>query len=376
MKFDEMLNLLNENTKKQFGADYDEDITSNLYRLNYAICKALQAIEEERQILEIKNNDVYLVEGEAQDRLYAQDFVFRKAESKAKGYWITKDSTPGTMIQVNELKLELGDVTFTNIERVTIDSTGYAKILMECEIFGEKGNIKSGQLTNVKTPILGINTGVNEEDFEGGASRENDYEFRKRYLRFRGTYAGLTKDDIQKELYKVAGVEAVQLEENDTDEDKVLDNGLVMPLKSFVAYVKGGSDVDVAKALYKKENTSISLLGDINVDIWSDTRKVYETINFYRSKATKIYFRYTTIGDVDKAETDKIITDYLMGSDIGSIISSYLAETQVKNNTDTSKLINLEVEFSKDNKTFSSVLRLLTGEKIEEVEKHVQANNL
>ena len=366
-----MLNLLNENTKKQFGNDYEADITNNLYRLNYAICKALYHVEEQRQILELKNNDVYLAEDEAQDKLYAQDFVFRKAESKAKGYWITKDSAPGTTIQPNELKLELGDITFTNIEKVTVDSIGYAKILMECELFGESGNIKSGELTNIKTPILGINTGVNEEDFKGGADRENNYEFRKRYLRFRGTYAGLTKDDIQKELYKVAGVESVQLEENDTDEEKVLDNGLVMPKKSFVCYVKGGADIDVAKAIYKKENTSIELLGDTTVQVWSDIRKDYEEIKFYRSKKVKIYFRYTTIGDVDKAETDKIITNYLMNSDIGSIISSYLAEIEVKKNTDVSRLVNLEVEFSKDNISFSSVLRLFTGEKIEEVEKNV-----
>lgn len=371
MKFDDMLSTLNNATMEEFGNEYSSSITDNLFRFNYAICKALYKIEEKRQIVELVNNDVYSVEGISQDELYAQDFVFRKSESKAKGYWITRDSIPGTVIKPYELKLQKENITFANTEKFTIDSNGFAKISVECEQNGKHGNILKNELIEIKTPILGIVSGFNPDKFEGGADRENDSSFRERYLRFRGLYTGLTKDDIQKELYKVSGVSGVQLEENDTQVDKVLDNSLVMPSKTFVCYVDGGADIDIAKALFKKENTSISMLGNVSVNVWSETRKVNETINFFRASKIKIYFRYKIIGDVDIGDVDSSVTSYLMNSGIGSIISSYLAEGVVKKKTDISRLINLEIEFSTDKINFSTVLRLLTGQKIGEVEKIV-----
>ncbi|MGL5595834.1 MAG: baseplate J/gp47 family protein [Cetobacterium sp.] len=371
MRFEDFLNTLNEEVKKEFTG-YEADITDNLYKINFAIARGLNKIEEERQILEVKNNDVYLVEGEAQDRLYAQDFVFRKEESKAKGYWITKNSVPGTIIQPFQLKLKTNsNITFANIEKVTIEANGTAKILVECEEFGDVGNIDKEKLNEIKTPILGINTGTNELKFDGGADRENDFEFRKRYLRFRGQYSGLTKDDIQKQIYMVKGIKGVQLEENHNKDEKVLDNGLVMQQKSFIAYVDGGADRDVAKALSLKVNTSIHLYGDVEIGVWSEDRQEDEKIKFSRPSDTKIYYRYVTIGDVDRGNVDKLINDYLLNSQIGAIISSYLAEREIKLNTDDSRLISIEVEFSKDNINFQSVLRLLTGEKVREVEKNV-----
>ena len=371
MRFDTTLKTLNDSSKEKFGGEYGADVTDNLFCINYGIAKAIQKIEKLRQITEIKNNDIYLAEGNAQDILYSQDFIIRKAESKAKGVWTTTLSTPGTVIEPYQLKLKTNtDVTFTNIEKVTINSSGTSNILVECEQFGKVGNVEANEICTIKTPLNGISPGCNLSKFEGGADVENDYEYRKRYLKLRGSYTGLTKDDIQKELLNKAGVIAVQLEENHDEESKTLDNGLILTRKSFVAYVYGGADIDVATALALKLNTSIKQFGDVEISIFSKIRKVYEIIKFYRPKNKTINYSYEIIGEVNVAEVERVIEKYLLNTEIGVTVTSYLAEREIRASTDDRNLISIEVKFSDTPLNFKNIFKLKTGEKITEVSKN------
>lgn len=368
---EEWLALLNEETSKEFDA-YDSDITNNLYKINYAIARGLAHLDEVRQKEEITNNDVYKVEGAAQDRLYSQDFVYRKAESQASGYWITNNSVVGTVILPNELKLiSDDDLTYTNLERVIIDGLGYGSFLIQCETHGSQGNKQAGQLTKIKTPLVGINTGSNPSELSGGAEIENDADYRARYLKTRLIYPGLTKSDVQAKVYEVAGFEKMYLQENDTESYITLDNGLVMPPKSFVAYVKGGSDYDVALALALKVNTSIRLLGDVLVHVYRPVLKRNEDIRFFRAVGIKIYYKVEIEGEIDNGELDSFIVEKLLGMDIGEKITSYKIAKLVNEYLNDTLVEDLIIYFSIDGTNYSSSLQLLTGHYIETVEKGV-----
>ena len=365
----EWLALLNEETAREFEG-YDGDITNNLYKLNYAISRGLAHLDEVRQIEEIKNNDVYKVEGKAQDRLYSQDLVFRKAQSPAQGFWTTFDSTPGTNVAINELKLVSdNDITYTNISAVTIDGNGKGEFTVICEEYGIQGNLNIGELTRIKTPISGINTGSNTQAISGGADIENDEDYRARYLKTRLTYPGLTKSDIQAKVYEVAGYEKMYLQENETESPITLNNGLIMPPKSFVAYVKGGSDWDVAEAISLKVNTSIRMLGDVRVYVYKPILKRNEDIRFYRAIGITLYFKTYIDGTIDNGILDSFITQQLLDMDIGERVTSYKIARLVNENLNDSLVENLEIEFSTDNINFYSSLQLLTGHYISEVIK-------
>lgn len=384
MSLDQFLNNLNQATKEEFSSEYEASEIDILYLLNSAIARGMKKTDEIIYKHFITDNSVDLVEGQRQDDLYSQEGVYRKAESKSKGYWITRDSEPNGVVNAYELKLQLGELTFTNTQTFYIDDVGYAKINIECEQYGIKGNLNIGELTKIKTPLTQIGTGINEEALEGGQDFENDYEYWRRYTRFRGSYPALTKSDIEKEILSKNGVKFCQLIENDgsgknlkegdsfDDFSKVLtlNNGLVMPNHSFVAYVDGGTDIDVARSIALKVNTSATQLGNISVDVYSNTRKENEVISFYRTTDATIYYKYNLVGEVDIVKLDTVIKDYIMNSDVGITIYSFMLEKFINKNVDLSKLMDFELLLSKDNLNFEKKVQLLHGEVVGKVVKN------
>lgn len=367
--FDEWLTLVNSRVSEKFEG-YDGNIINNLFKINYAIARGLQYLDEVRHVHEVVNNDVYLVEGNAQDELYSQDFVYRKAESPATGYWTTNDSVPNTIVPINALKLEAeNEMTFTNLEQVVIDGNGAGTFYIQAEQVGSAGNLRAGELTRIKTPLVGINTGINNTDFHGGAERENDADYRERYLKTRLTYPGLTKSDIQAKVYEVAGFKKMYLQENETESTIYLNNGLAMPPKSFVAYVLGGSDFDVAWNLSLKVNTSIRMLGDVIMYVYKSVLQRNEEIRFFRAVEKKVYYKVYVDGTIDNGLLDALIVEKLLSFEIGERITSYKIARYVNEFINDSKVDSIDLEFSADNINFSSSYQLLVGEYVADTER-------
>lgn len=75
-------------------------------------------------------------------------------------------------------------IQFSTTERVTIPAGETAvNTPAEAIAFGEDYNVKSGAVTVMVNPPIGVNAVVNEFDFCGGYSGESDSELRKRIIR-------------------------------------------------------------------------------------------------------------------------------------------------------------------------------------------------
>lgn len=379
LRYSDIYDKLKGYLEVEFG-DITIEKNSFFEKLANAISRVIfELIEMQRVKTEIDDNDIYKCEGEAMDRLYSQDGrTKRKAQSKAKGYWITRDSTPGTYIDVNELKLSAADdVTFTSYESVTVDNAGYAKIPIICDIYGIKGNVLANSINSITSPLIGVNTGTNEEDTNGGQDLETDAQFRSRFLITRGLYTGLSKDDIVKNLLEVSGLTGVSLIENEDETNLSIpindESGneiqLVMQRKSTAIWVKGGSDVDVAKAINLKRNVSIYQYGDVVVPTYSDIREVFEDIKFYRSFPKKIYYRIILEGSADLDKIRSIVKDYLNNVNIGIKLTSGDVEKTLYRTIDTSFLDNVEIEYSYDGTIFTNSLQLRIDEHVGTIEE-------
>lgn len=77
---------------------------------------------------------------------------------------------------------EKESIEFEFTEDVTIDSTGTIYVKAKCLQAGIIGNVKAGTITVLRTPINGVQSITNEEDFTGGTEMEDEEHFRERVL--------------------------------------------------------------------------------------------------------------------------------------------------------------------------------------------------
>jgi uncharacterized phage protein gp47/JayE len=130
--------------------------------------------------------------------------------------------------------------------------------------------------------------GFNSADAVPGTNLETDEELRVRresLLRAQGTG---TVEAIKSNLLEVDGVTSVSVFENVTD---VTDsNGL--PPHSFEAIVLGGTNLDIANALWANKPAGIETYGSVSQGI-TDSMGFSHTMNFSRPVDKRIYMSYT-----------------------------------------------------------------------------------
>lgn len=112
--------------------------------------------------------------------------IFKNPATNSTGS-IKVIGTPETIIKKGKIVCtiateERASIEFEFIEDVTIDSTGSVYVKAKCLQAGVIGNVKAGTITVLRTPINGIQSVINEEDFTGGSEIEDEEHFRERVL--------------------------------------------------------------------------------------------------------------------------------------------------------------------------------------------------
>ena len=189
---------------------------------------------------------------------------------------------------------------------------------------------------------------------------------------------GLTKDDILKNLLTVSGLVDANVQENYIETtvnlpvSSTIDISELLPLtrKSTVIFVKGGSDIDIAKSIALKINLSILRYGNVEIPVFSNLREQEETIQFYRATPTKIYYKIILEGLLDLNATRLIIQEVLEVARIGGKLTSGSVEKLIHERLDRSRMDNIEIEFSYNNLTgFTNSFQLKNDEYVGEIEE-------
>ncbi len=147
----------------------------------------------------------------------------------------------------------------------------------------EKGAIVclSGELTG--TLPIGVTSMTNPLDATVGDAQETDEEFRVAYPTRLARIGGASIPAITAELESVANVTSALLRENVTD---IIDTNNLLP-HSFQAIVSGGTDEDVAQALFDKKAAGIATNGAESEVIVFNGQNF--TLNFDRPTDILIY---------------------------------------------------------------------------------------
>lgn len=223
-------------------------------------------------------------EGVQLDKAAKNIGVVRRGPVKATGT-ITVTGTEGTEITTSNLTIGTKDnITFIPSETKLIDVTGHADVAIIAVDYGVVGNVPAGTITEIITPIAGVNSITNAAATSGGRNAETDEEFRDRYYNSTSKAGASTVDSITASLLEAKDVRTAIVKQNKTME--VDSEG--RPPKSIHCYVLGGDRAAVAQAIHSTKAAGIEPYG-AETEIVTDASGRPQTIKFSYATVKDIY---------------------------------------------------------------------------------------
>lgn len=124
--------------------------------------------------------------GEYLDLKGEEEGVFRKPATYSTGNVKIKGRA-GTIIEKGKIvgttsTDEKESIEYEFLETKTLDDTGIVYAKVQCLKEGVVGNVLKGNINVLITPVNGVESAVNEEDFKDGMNIESDDDYRERIL--------------------------------------------------------------------------------------------------------------------------------------------------------------------------------------------------
>lgn len=226
------------------------------------------------------------------DRTVKIGMVTRKPASKAIAHLIFKGSI-GTIIASGTQVETATGIIFETVSDSVVNNDGTSSVYSTAIIVGPSGNVPAHSITNIKTPISGIDTVDNLAAAYGGREIETDSELRERYQTLPSA-TGSSIDAIKYSILNMTDASYAVVYENITNE--VDSNNL--PAKSIEAVVVGGDNNDIAEIIFKKKPAGIDSFGNIITTI-IDSQGLSHIIKFSRPELVDVYVSLNLITNAD-----------------------------------------------------------------------------
>lgn len=246
-------------------------------------------------------------EGVNLDKVARNIGVYRRGEQYSFGEIILEGEEGTTITPDNLIIGTRNEVNFQPMETVTIDSSGKAIVRIKSLLPGVENNVEPNTITEIITPIVGLNKVCNEEKTTGGRNAETDTEFRERYYQSLSRQGSSTLNSIMASLYAIENVRTALVIENTSME---VVNG--MPPKSIQAYVLGGESKDIAQAIFSTKPAGIETVGT-ETEVIKDISGLEHTVKFSYATEKDVYINITlTKSATYRADGDKLIKSALV----------------------------------------------------------------
>lgn len=249
--------------------------------------------EANNQLLEYVNlTDPARSSGRMQDGIGALSFIERIA---AEATVVTAQciGAVGTLIPRGSLARATDGTLYQSLGDATIPSTGTIDVVFQAV---QTGPIQcpANSLTQIYKTSSGWDTINNSAPGVPGRDAETPAEFEARRSKSVAINANGITSAIKGALLGVSGVVDAYVTDNDTSAS-VVKGGVTIPAKSLYACVTGGTDADVAAALFTKKVPGCGFTGTTTITV-QDTGNGYSTpypeyaISFQRASNLPIYF--------------------------------------------------------------------------------------
>ncbi|UQW98192.1 baseplate J/gp47 family protein [Rummeliibacillus sp. G93] len=314
--YEDILERLDVKAKELFGQDANTGARSALGILLRIMAFVLALVWQD-------NENVYYsgfrktAEGRQLDALLPYAGITRNPATYADGP-VVFSGAPGTPIEMGFTVGKENETLYYTLEDAVIGPDGMVSVDVICQVSGAIGNADAGQINQIINPIDGLEGVTNPIAFTNGKEQETDQEVRERAdTTVEGLGSGTTAS-IRTELLEVSGVRAAYVDENYNDEANIYGT----PSRAIQAFVLGGSDEDVAQAVFKKKAGGIKPFGQTFVTILDDAEQPHQ-VGLTRAQTVQIYAK-VTLKTNNSFESDgqnqviKAIVQYIGGTDAES----------------------------------------------------------
>ena len=229
-----------------------------------------------------------------QDAL-AEIYFLQRKPAIASSAVIKCTGLPGTVIPVSAQVMSTADDTvWQNTEAQTIGADGTCECVFECQSSGLI-SAAAGTLSRITTMVAGWDTAVNPQAATVGQNAETQGAFEaRRYasvgLNSRGTIAA-----VYARVANCSNVVSCIVRENKTNVPIEVDGYYIKAHSIFVSVV-GGTDKDIAEAIYNSCSAGCDYNGNTTVAVTDSATKAVENVIFYRPDEYDVYVKVTLAG--------------------------------------------------------------------------------
>lgn len=282
--YDEYVEKMQQQAKELFGSDVDLSDYSPIGQ--WVKMLAYERVESD-ELAEAVFNSAYVdtAEGVALDYAVKYKSISRFPEQPAIGE-VTFEVDPGLTVPAGLWVGTPDGVNFFVTDTVIdSDNDGFVTASIEALEPGSSGNVPANTITEIATPLSGINAVNNPLKTEQGRDKETDAELRNRYYATSGD--GSTLDGITSALLNtVPGVRAAVVIENVNDTP----DSSGRPPHSFESIVLGGQPADIGAVILSKKPAAIQAYGSETI-IVKDISGNDQTIGFSYAAVKNIHVK-------------------------------------------------------------------------------------
>lgn len=230
---------------------------------------------------------------------------------------------PGTVIPVSAQVMSTADDTvWQNTEAVTIGADGTCECVFECQSAGLI-SAAAGTLSRINTMVAGWDTAVNEAAAVVGQNAETQGAFEARRYASVGLNSRGTISAVYARVANCSNVVSCIVRENKTNMPIEID-GYYLKAHSVFVSVVGGSDEDIAEAIYNSCSAGCDYNGNTTVSVTDSATKAVENVIFYRPEEFDVYVKVTlqgkdTLPDEYKKTVKTAVYDNFYGESAATI---------------------------------------------------------
>lgn len=205
-------------------------------------------------------------------------------------------ATPGTILPQGTLVNRSDGLVQYRLTKTYVAKDNNAfEVQVQATVSGTAGNIVAGMITNFATTIIGAQSIYNDIAIIGGEDIEDDDALKERYYASLVDSRGSNIPAISAKVRNATTVSAYRLRENRKGTEQTVD-GVLMPSHSIALTVIGGTDDEVAKALFQTKAGGIDMVGDTSVEV-KDVDGTPYTMQFIRANGTTVFVSANIVVD-------------------------------------------------------------------------------
>ncbi|MFJ5565197.1 baseplate J/gp47 family protein [Lysinibacillus xylanilyticus] len=282
--YSDLVDSMSAKAKEKFGADANTSERSVLGIIIRIMAWFFSLLWQDTE-------DVYhsayrkTAEGVQLDMLLPYAGITRILADFAYGF-IEIKGTPNHFIESGFLASTDNDIFFETLYDLTLDSEGNGTVEIVALDVGAIGNVGANTITEIVNSDADVISVNNLLKTNGGREKETDTEARERADITVEGIGSATTAAIRANLLKISSIRAAKVIENFKDE--VDQYGT--PPRAIQAFVLGGGDEEVAKAIHEKKAGGIQPYGTTYVDV-IDLSGDVKQIGFTRANEVNIFIK-------------------------------------------------------------------------------------